>query len=377
MGESKTESEERKLKVQAFARPFNFWYDFYQAYYRESLRLHMEAIEGEFEVVPMSRFHRTLRVMRRVRDAYRLRPLFDQAKLLATAVDALGHKLEGRLRTPSDTFHDGTGQYLMTNASGEQFKVCIDASDYGELRNQDLVAWSDLYFKTNFWPTLPYPTNVFPMVNGDPMILPNLPQFRTYRKAQKKYDLCFIVRIWGDEVESNEHNLRLLEAVALADCKMFLLAYLAGGNVKEYARRLEAQNIPWTTTPMPPQELWSITSESRLNVIRLGVHYCIPWRMTGALAAGTCVVLDRSPLTLWPQPLLNDVHYLDLGVENAPDHSVAEESEYRAIPEKIRGWLSKPEKIEQVALNSADYFDRFLTPERVGAQIIQKVLKLG
>ena len=32
---------------------------------------------------------------------------------------------------------------------------------------------------------------------------------------------------------------------------------------------------------------------ARLNVIRLGMHYCIPWRVTGALAIGSCIVLDR------------------------------------------------------------------------------------
>ena len=360
-------------------RPYNFWYDFYQAYYREGLRLHLKVIGGRFEAVSMSRFPGLLRPMRRVRDAYRLRPLFSRAEWLASAMDALGRQLEGEIRSPSNSFQDGTGQYLITGAAGREYKICIDASDYGELRNKELVEWSDIYFKTNFWPSLEYPSNVAPMVNGDPMVMPQLDTFRSIRQTEKQYDLCFIVRVWGGtkhESEGVEHNIRLLESAARMPCRKFLFAYLVAGDVEEYGRRLTAQGIPWSTEPMPAKDLWRVTAQSRLNIIRLGMHFCIPWRLTGALALGSCVVLDRAPLTLWPQPLRGGTNYLSLDVETAPDQTLAEEHQYAAVPERLERWLEDAEMIEAIAASNAEYFDRYLHPERVGAQIMQKVLSL-
>lgn len=371
--------KERKPSVKAFVRPYDFWHDFYQAYYREGLRLHLEEIKGRFEIISTSRFPRLLRSMRRVRDAYKLRPFFDRAKWLASAVDALGHKIEGEIRTPSTFFYNAAGQYLINTPDNLEYKICIDSSDYGELRNPDLVAWSDIYFKTNFWPTLEYPANVVPLVNGDPMVMPRIPAFRSYRKMEKQYDLCFIVRVWGgtgDVSEGVEHNIRLLEAAARLDCKKYLLAYLVAGDIEAYARRLTEQGIPWTTQPLPPDELWKATAQSRLNVIRLGVHYCIPWRLTGSLATGSCIVLDRAPLTVWPHPLLEGTNFLDLGVETAPDQALAHEDQYAAIPDKLALWLADTERVAQIAANNGEYFDRFLHPERVGAYVLEKVSEL-
>lgn len=368
-----------KPSVEAFVRPYNFWYDFYQAYYREGLRLHLKEIGGRFEAISMSRFPGILRPMRRVRDAYRLRPLFSRAEWLASAMDALGRQMEGEIRSPSNTFHDGTGQYLIATAPGREYKVCIDSGDYGELRNKELVAWSDIYFKTNFWPSLEYPSHVAPMVNGDPMVMSRLDGFRSARQMDKQYDICFIVRVWGgtkDESEGVEHNIRLLEAVARVDCKKFLFAYLVAGDIEKYGRRLSAQGIPWGTQPMPAEDLWRVTAQSRLNIIRLGMHYCIPWRLTGALALGSCVVLDRAPLTLWPQPLLSETNYLSLDVETAPEQTLAAEHQYAAVPERLERWLADAEMIAAIAANNSAYFDHYLHPERVGAQIMQKVLGL-
>jgi hypothetical protein len=373
--------EQRGPSVKAFVRPYNYWYDFYQAYYREGLRLHLAGLNSRFEAVSMSRFPGLLRPMRRVRDAYRLRPLFSKAGWLASAMDALGRQLEGELRSPANSFHDGTGQYLIAAAaSGREYKICIDSSDYGELRNKDLVVWSDIYFKTNFWPSLRYPSHVAPMVNGDPMVMPQLDTFRSYRNMEKQYDLCFIVRVWGgtrDVSEGVEHNIRLLEAVARAHCRKFLFAYLVAGDIKEYGRRLTAQGIPWSTEPMPAKDLWKVTAQSRLNIIRLGMHYCIPWRLTGALALGSCVVLDRVPFTLWPQPLLRDTNYLSLDVETAPEQTLAEEHQYAAVPERLERWLDDAEMIEAITARNGAYFDQHLHPERVGAQIMRSVESLN
>jgi len=378
MNSSKIWTRERSPTVKAFIRPFNYWYDFYNIYYRESLRSHLEAIKGRYEEISMSRFPTVLRKLRRIRDAYRLQPVFTQAKWFATAIDELGSKLEGPIQSPSSSFQNTTGQYLIMTADGSEYRVCIDSCDYGEIRNADLLAWSDIYFKTNYWPSLSYPPHVAPMVNGDPLVIPQIAQFRSSRLQEKKYDICFIVRVWGgkDEVEGVEHNIRLIEAMAKAKCSKFLLAYLVAGDIATSGRRLERQGIPWSTRPLPAKELWQVSSQSRLNVIRLGMHYCVPWRVTGALAIGSCMVLDRVPLTRWPEPLLVGEHFLDLGAETAPGQSMATDEQYAAIPEKIEAWLADAGTSRRIGLKNGEYFDRFLHPKQVGAHILGRVERL-
>ena len=92
--------------------------------------------------------------------------------------------------------------------------------DLPELSNLELAAWSDVTFKTNFWPTVEYPANVRPLVNGDPSVLDRIPALRAARSTPKQYDLCCIMRVWGgrEGLEGIEHNIRLLEAVKRARC---------------------------------------------------------------------------------------------------------------------------------------------------------------
>jgi hypothetical protein len=358
--------------VTAYTRPYDYYHDRYSAYYREGLRRHVTSVGGAYGEVSMGRHPRLLGVVRRARDAYRLQPFFARVGWLQPAMDRFASKIEGEVRPPARVFVETSSHYVVTTEGGRQVRVCVNAADDGALVNEQILDWTDVYFKTNYWPTIVYPPKVQPLVNADPLVIAQLDALRRYRLAPKEYDVCMVVRIWGgkDEVEGVEHNLRLIEAVARARCTKFLYAYLVAGDVAAVARRLERQRIPCGTDPVPPARLWQVSGASRLNVVRLGMHHCIPWRVTGALAIGSGLVLDRAPLTRWPEPLTAGVHYVALGTDTDTDRPLATDAQYAAIPEKIEAWLADEALVGRLAKNNASYYDRFVDPRQVGEHIV-------
>jgi hypothetical protein len=355
--------------VTAFTHPYDRW-DRYQTYYREGLRRAAATRKVAFAAVPVTRAPRVLGLTKRVRDRY-------VARIPGTAaVSLLDHAaaaLQGShpLRTPSSLFHDAVGQYLVETDHGAVRRVCIDAADYPTLPCEDLVAWSDVYFKANRWSSRSYPANVLPVVSGDPTVLRRLGMLRTLRRAEKKCDLCFIVRVWGGSTELGgiEHCLRLLEAVNKARCTKIILAYLVVGDIEADARRLSRAGIPSTTHGVRAERLWQSMAESRINVVRLGKHYCIPWRVAGALAIGACIAFDQEPPARWPTPLLEGTNFLNLGATTL-ESAVADADSYSEIPARIEEWLSESKRLERIMEANGEYFDRFVDPERVGEQIL-------
>jgi hypothetical protein len=196
------------------------------------------------------------------------------------------------------------------------------------------------------------------------------------RAQPARYDFCFVVRVWGgkDEEEGIEHCVRLLEAAARARGRKFLLAYLVAGDTEKLARRLRESGILSTTTPLPLNELWQVSAESRLNIIRLGMHYCVPWRMCDLLCLGTCPVLDQNPRTLWPVPLREGEHYWTLNLHLARGQALASDASYGAIPELLNAYLGLEAPAGQMRHATAAYFDQNLQPKRLGQQIFETVL---
>lgn len=356
--------------VTAFTRPYDPWYDTYQRFYHEALRRSCLKNSIAFKSVAMTRLPRMLRLAREIRRYVGHLPV-SQASVF---VHRLARAIEGPVHTPSSLYHNSVGQYLVDLADGTRRRVCIDAADYPALRSPELVSWSDHYFKANFWPSEEYPANVHRIVNGDPLILQRVTQLRTYRAAPKNYDICAIVRVRAGEaaVEGIEHNLRLLEALNRARCSKFILAYLMAGDVEADARRLRKVGIRSTTRSVPPADLWRQMGGAWLNVIRLGMHDCLPWRIAGALAIGTGIVLDQLPRASWPTPLREGVNFLSLDAETTGSPLAAPE-QYEAIPERIETWLSDRATIRQMMTANARYFDQHVESERVGDYIIRTV----
>jgi hypothetical protein len=357
--------------VSAFTRPYDYYYDRYQLYYREGLRRECAERDVCFEAVPMTRLPRVLRPVRRARDRVLIRLPGDRATRL---LDRAARRVEGPIQAPGPAFHSSIGQYVVRGTNGAACRVCLDASDFPSLGSPELVAWSDLYFKANLWPRIEYPDKVLPLINGDPLILDKLPTLRSFRSTRKEIDVCFIVRVWGgrDEVEGIEHNLRLLEAVNRAQCSKVVIAYLVAGDIGKSERRLRSVGVTCTTRPIRPATLWRLMGKSRLNVIRLGMHHCIPWRMAGTLGMGACVVLDQPPASAWPEPLREDVNFLSLGARTI-DAPTAEDARYEEIPDKIEEWLGHGGALDRMRSDNARYFDRFVEPQRVGASILGAV----
>jgi hypothetical protein len=365
---------ELRLTLRAFSRPYEPFHDIYQAYYHEGLRRYCREIGAEFAVVPMTRFPQILRTLRRIQDGGPLSRLLGRSGPRAL-IDTLGRRLEGRVSSPSPFFHNGVGQYLVTTTRGAHHRICIDSTDYPELPSERLVEWSDLYFKSNLWSRHEYPGTVEPIGNGDPLVLRHLSSLRDHRGILKDFDLCFVVRIWGGRtgLEGVEHNLQLLEAVNRVRGRKFVLAILVTGDVKYYADHLSRLRIPWTQKGIEARELWSLSAKSRLNILRLGMHYCIPWRVTGALAIGSCIVLDRPPLSLWPEPLREGANYLSLETGVGPDVPVATAETYDELPARIGSWLADEGLLEEIRVANGRYFDAFVDPKKVGAHILHTV----
>jgi hypothetical protein len=359
--------------VQFFLHPYDRWYSMFQEYYAEGLRTYVEGCGGRFERIGMTRWPSVLAPLRRIRYAQPLQRLYARAPWVPRAVDRAAGWLSGELRSPSRAFHPCVGQYLVQDGDGRRHRVCIDSCDYGNLPREELVAWSEVYFKTNFWPSRSYPDRVLPMVNCSPQVLPRLESLRALRTTAKEFDVCFLVRAWGgrDGLEGVEHNLRLAEAVARLGTRTFVHAYLVSGDVEAQARRLERAGVAWSRHPMSMEAYWSIAARSRLCVVRLGMHDCIPWGLTGAFAIGACPVLDRKPLTLWPEPLQPGVHFLDLGIDTPADQRVGDPAAYGAVPGRLERWLQQDGLVQGIAARTAQYFDRALHPTRVGAHVFE------
>ena len=349
-------------RVEAFVEPYTATQDIYQSYYRNSIAAFCRRERIPFSEIG-SRFPDSLRFLRRVRDSPRARPL-----MFGRLGIAILDRLAGLFGADRENPDSAVGCYIFHRADGA-VRVCIDAQDSAPVRRPDLLEWSDLYLKTNFWPSRPYPAKVVPLANLNPVVLPMQERLKGLRHSLKTLDLFAYFRVWGgsDELGGVHHNLLLLEALAHVPCRKRLLAYLVSGNIGDTAARLEKAGIPWTTRWMPRDELWRVAASSRLNIVRHGMHQCIPWRMTDLLAMGACPVLDYAATTRWHVPLVEGEHYLNLQVPYRPDEGA--EVDAGALVGRVLNWLSSADLLTQISRNTARYFDEVLSPEAFGRHI--------
>jgi hypothetical protein len=364
-------------QIITFSDPYDYYHDRYQAYYGEALRNNMLETGGRFDRRSLVAWPNVVCGLRRVRYSSRLSGFGRIGRLFQRGADRLAAALHRSERPPAGMFHPLVGQYLFRLADGSERKVCIDSQDSGDLLSEPLLAWCDLYLKTNYWPSRTYPNKVKPLCNANPRLLGKFPQLHALRRIKPEYDVCFIVRVWGgkEETEGIEHNLRLLEAVARVRCRKYLLAYLVAGDVASYIRRLESQGISWTRKFMPLHQLWDLSARSRLNIIRLGMHACVPWRMMDLLAMGACPVLDQRPYTLWQQPLLEGENYLSLDVAVPPDQCLGRPQDYVAVTERVEAMVADAARTQHIQEKNAQYFDAYLTPEALGRHLCAAVLE--
>jgi hypothetical protein len=352
------------LRVEAIIEPYNRAHDRYQAYYRRSLAAHC-ADSGVAFVETGSRFPAQLRFLNRVRASGRFQKMLPGGVGVGL-VDLLA-RLLGARRGPEHYL----GLYVF-HCADAAVRVAVDAADPGEVQDPQLLEQCDFYFKTNYWPGRMYPSKVLPIANLNPGVLPHIESLRAARGSEKEWDLFGFFRVWGgtDELEGIEHNLALFETLARLKCRKKLLAYLVAGDIPTAAARLEKAGVPCTTTWVPQAEVWRLAARSRLNIVRHGMHQCMPWRMTEILAMGGCPVLDYPATTRWPAPLEENVLYLNLGVPYLQSAGLAFDP--CEVVERVQGWLDHSDLISDIQRNTARYFDEHLIPERLGRYMLEQ-----
>ena len=163
--------------------------------------------------------------------------------------------------------------------------------------------------------------------------------------------------------------MELIKALSQVKCKSYVLAYLVAGDISSLGKRLDDLGVSWTTDAMPPRELWKKAASARLNVVRMGNHECVPWRMIDILSMGGVPVMDYKPRTAWPEPLVENQHYLNL------DFPLNSEGPSSMVTSRIDSWLQDPTLISSISSNTAEYFDRYLAPRPLGHSIIDTVEK--
>jgi hypothetical protein len=254
-------------------------------------------------------------------------------------------------------------------------KFAIDARDSHPIRDEQILDWSDVYFKANKWPSVEYDAKVLPIVNGNGFLTErHLRQLRRLRGRVKNIDLVFISNVWG----GREHNVRLFEELAKLDCRKELLAIFPPDSDDEettrFTARLESQGIPWSTQPIAADVLWDKLARARLVMLRPGKHVCIPWRMIDLLCMGACVVFDAPPVQRWPSPLVSGVHYADCGIVRPLDGTAVADTEYAKVKPTIEDLLARPAQMEALRAAAGRYFDDHAAPARIAQYVISTLL---
>jgi hypothetical protein len=350
-------------RIVAETFPYDNVHDLYQEYYRNALKASLTASGGEYVEISDAYSDAMLRKLRAVRHSYRLRDLL-KGNLLPNLIDRFAGLLsKGPLMGPSPV----VGVYRFTTGQWGEIRVCIDSMDFPDI-SEKAAGSCEIYFKSNYWPSYNYPSHVLPLPNMNPMAGRNLKLLKNLRTKAKERDLFIFFRVWGGrgEVEGIEHNMMLLKALSKVKCNSYILAYLVAGDIPSLGKRLDDIGVPWTTEAMHPFELWKNAAAARLNIVRMGNHRCIPWRMIDILSMGGVPVMDYKPMTLWPEPLIEGKHYLNLNL--SPD-----KEEVGDISDKMDSWLQSDSLVSSISHNTADYFDRYLAPEMLGRSMIQTV----
>ena len=320
--------------------------------------------------------HAIVSRIRQVKHSYRLAEISgNKRQHIHRVFDAVAHGISNSKMPASGIFHPLVGQYELQTVGGSTINVAIDSQDSGVVASEALLTWSDIYFKTNMWPSKAYSSKVVAMPNCNPLTLDYIPTLRQLRQRRREHRVFCFIRVWGgtDEISGVEHNLRLIEAVNRAKCPKTVLAYLVTGKSVEIENRLNSQNIPFTYQPMKRLLLWETAASASINIIRSGMHGCVPWRMTDMLGMGTCTAMDAKPNTAWPVPLLPNQTFVDLRCSDQQTFIGDAPGTYEQIPDLLESLVNNTALVEQVSKNSADYFDTYLTPEAIGQYILDEL----
>jgi hypothetical protein len=281
----------------------------------------------------------------------------------------------------SGEHHRVIGQYVFVLKNKRRINVAIDSDDHPSIQNQNILEWAHVYFKTNLWPDWKYPGKVHPIVTGNNMVhMDSVGYLKSLRKQPKLYDFIFVSRIYAGPGANVEHNIRLFEELAKISCRSKIRAIFIGFKADDpemfsYRKRLEACGVEATTEHFSFNELMTMSAQSRLCVIRAGIHSCITWRLINMLCIGAAVVLDANPFSSWPEPLREGENFLSLGLRITSECGPAPDKDYESIVSKMEKFLINEDKMRSIHESNCRYFDEHAHPMRVASYILDTVKK--
>lgn len=273
---------------------------------------------------------------------------------------------------------DHVGRYSV-DIDSNRIKVVIDDADGRGIRDEEALNWCDIYFKANKWSDREYPEKVYPIVNGNGKLdLNKIKLIKDHRNTEKKIELVYMSKLWSrpDCFENIiEHQVRVFELLAGLDCTKHLRAIVtkkSENDLTKYLKRLDAAGVEWSYSwgNITSAVFWKNLAEAKIVFQRSGNHHCISWRMTDLLCMGACIVMDKSPFPQWPVPLEHSKHFADCDCGFAPDYSIPPKEQYNNIRRVMEELLSDEQAQHRYRKNCRDYFDRYATPQKVAAYII-------
>ena len=284
-----------------------------------------------------------------------------------------------------DTTTNHIARFKFKFGDGGGVRVAIDIADGRHLHNQEVLDWSDIYFKCNAWPGISYPDKVLPLPNGNGTLnRTKINYLKSLRSAPKKHDLVYWSRVWaapGNDQQNNgvEHNIRLFEALAGVRGNNNLLAVfpdeMSSQALQGYRERLDRVGVPWQQGwgGISSQTLWKALASARINFLRPGNHLCISWRMMDLLAMGACIMVDGSPQPQWPEPLRDGINFADAGCTLSSDYRLPDDIDYLKLADRVSALIGNEEKVRALAANNARYFDKHADMPAISAYILSQV----
>jgi hypothetical protein len=267
-----------------------------------------------------------------------------------------------------------TGRYI-AKLEGAEVRFAIDGRDPGVVEEDETLAWSDVFFKANWWPSLEYHRKVRPLINGNGFLgSRRIAQLRALRHRPKDIDVCFVSNVWG----GREHNVRLFEQLARLDARTELLAVLPPWGFDQAETdalrlRLRAAHVPTSERQISLDNLTDLLARSKIVFFRAGKHMCLPWRTLDLLALGSCIVFDSTPVPQWYAPLIRGTNYIDCGIDRPLDTSEAPAADYERVAPTLEALLADADRMEAIRVSNAHYFDEFVAPERIGAHLLREL----
>jgi hypothetical protein len=289
-------------------------------------------------------------------------------------------RLHAKRRTVRAT-HVGRYTFQLPNQAGS-LRVAVDSHDKRDICDPDALAWSQLYFKASYWPSLDYGPKVRPLICGNGALTKErIARLTAMRYRLRDLDVVFIAKLWPSNPavptywNPVEHQVRVFETLAKLKIRSHLRAIpvqlMDGGQFPQhYLDRLAKAGVRVTAHDVTADELWDATSRARLAFLRPGKHLCVSWRMIDHLALGAATICDHAAYPQWPVPLQAGQEFLECGCGIGTDESLPDPAHYERIADTVMASLAEPDRLSEVRRAAAAYFDRHVAPQRIARYLV-------